>query len=202
MNAIDYQTNGNGHANGNGKIFELHKATDPDTLAILDARTRALADPRLKRSAALFCKILDMALNPKFFKPCKGVVTVSDPYLAKNFNVSDRTIYTWKMQIVQAGYFWLSKKFVPNMWPLTTYNISALHKPTDEQRTDDLGTYGGESVRSAPASPGQGARRPGQPGLPLPGSGKPRPKSKSEDLREISGETGKTLRARAEENFG
>jgi len=221
--------NGNGHAHGNGngnghnghaKIFSLKPATDPDTLAILDARRSALAEPtdRLNRSMkACFCEILDRALDPRFFD-AKGVVTISDSVLAQTFSVSNRTIYTWKKRIEDCGYVWLTQKWKSNMWPITTYHLSCLHKPKRDGKTDTDGTYGGGRFRSAPVNPGLGARKPGQPALPLPGSrqapplptppeglpGSPPtpPESESADLHGISALGRKKLRVSPEENFG
>jgi hypothetical protein len=194
--------NGNGHANGNAdKIFHLTRATDADTLVILEARRRALEDKRLTISMkACFCRVLDLALHPKFYD-AKGVVTISDTRIAKTFGVSARTVYNWKRDIAAAGYWWISKKFVTNMYPLTVYHISCLDRPGDDRRTDEHGTYGGEHLRPEP-KPALGARRPGQPGLALPGSGKGAPKSKTATLQPIAGESGKTVRLSAETDCG
>ncbi len=202
----EYLPNGNGHANGNGKsdekVFYLQRATDPDTLAVLEARETALADDRLTRSMkAFFCKVVDMSLHPRYFE-CKGVVTVSDTYLATFFRVSTRSVYTWKKSVEARGYFWVTYKGRPNMWAITTYHLTCLHKPREDRRTDNDGTYGSDGVRAYPSAPGQGARRPGQPGLPLPGSRQTAPDGKNADSLGISGENGKALRARAEADCG
>ncbi len=177
--AYSQNGNGNGHSNGNGhaKIFSLKPATDPDTLAILDARRNALAEPpdRLSRSMKVcFCEILDRALNPAFFDS-KGVVTISDSVLAQIFSVSNRTIYTWKKQLEECGYVWLSQKWKSNMWPITTYHLACLHRQRREGKTDSDGTYGTGRLRSAPVNAGEGARKPGQRFLPLPGTRQPAP---------------------------
>lgn len=187
-----------------GKVFSLKPATDPDTLSILDARRRALAEPneRLNRSMkACFCEILDRALHPVFFDS-KGVVTISDTVLAQVFGVSNRTIYTWKRKLEDSGYVWLTQKWKSNMWPITTYHLTCLHKPRRDEKTDADGTYGGGRLRSSPVSPGLGARKPGQPQLALPGSRQSPPDTKSEEMQGTSGQTGKTLRPKPEENFG
>lgn len=202
--------NGNGHANGNGngnghaKVFSLKPAIDPATQAILEARDHALRDERLNRPMkAFFCLVLDRSLDPAYYHPHpRGVVTLSDTVLAEDFRVSNRTIYTWKRKIEECDYFWLTAQFRKNMWPITTYHLTCLHRP-QRGRTDRDGTYGSAGVgRPPPQNPGLGARRPGQPGLPLPGS-RPTPrKPKNADLLRISGGSGKTLRLSAEENFG
>ena len=210
MNAREeYGFTDNGHSNGNGaaKIFHLKPATDPDTLAILDARRNVLADERLNRSQkACFCEVLDRALNPSFFDN-KGVVTISDPALADIFSVSARSVYNWKFRIEDCGYWWITKKKKSNMWPLTTYHLTCLHKPRRDERTDRDGTYGGGG-KGRPAftpdkqRPALGARKPGQRSLPLPGSRQPTPESKSDNLQGIAGRTGKELRARPETDCG
>jgi hypothetical protein len=198
--------NGNGDANGNGnghqKIFSLSPGVDPDTIAVLEARRACRADQRLNRSMkACFDEIADRALNPSFYDT-KGVVTISDTALAEIFMVSNRTIYSWKHQIAECGYVWLGKKFKSNMWPLTTYHLSCLHKKPAMQRTDSDGTYGARRYRSAPVNPGLGARSPGQAQLPLAGSRKGNEEPKSEDLQVISAETRKNVPLSPEENFG
>ena len=197
--------------NGNGKIFEVKRATDPDTLAILDARRNALKEPpwRLSKSVkAFFCEVLDRSLNPS--SPgfiCKGVVAASDSTLARVFSVSNRTIYTWKMQLAASLYVWLSKKFRTNMEPITVYNITALRPPTEAATQDDDGAAqhgkfrrGGDPRTDFSAK--LGGRKPGQPSLPLPGSRQHPPGAEIVDLQGISGESRKKLRLSAEENFG
>jgi hypothetical protein len=133
-------------------IFKLARKTDPDTQAVLDARRKCLADEHLNRSArAFFCHLVDAALHPGYFDE-KGEVTISDKAIAKTLNVTERTVYDWKCALVARGYIWISKKFVPNMWPRTTYHLSCLHPPPKEEKTDQDGTYGsGEKVRPAPS---------------------------------------------------
>src|SRR6185436_14644305 len=106
-----------------------------------------------------------------------GVVTMSDTVLAEVFRVSNRTIYTWKKTVADCeDYFWLTQQFRRNMWPITTYHLTCLHRP-QRTKTDRDGTYGSDgSGRPPPSSPGLGARKPGQPGLPLPGSRKRAPR--------------------------
>lgn len=200
----EYLPNGNGHSNGNGhqKVFELTRTIDSDTIAVLEARRACRADQRLNRSMkACFDEIADRALNPSFYD-AKGVVTISDTALAEIFCVSNRTIYSWKHQIAQCGYVWLGKKFKSNMWPLTTYHLSCLHKKPAMQRTDSDGTYGARRFRSAPVNPGLGARQPGQPILPLAGSRNGNGDHKSADLLAISAEGRKNVPLSPEENFG
>jgi hypothetical protein len=174
----------NGNGNDHGKIFTLKPALDPDTIAILEARRTALTDQRLIRSMkAFFCHILDASLDPAFYYPHpRGVVTLSDPINAETFGVSPRTIYTWKKRIEAVGYFWLSEQYRKNMWPITTYHLSCLHRPP-RGRTDESGTYGTSgSGRSRPQNPGLGGRQPGQLGLTLPGS---RQKAKSAENAQV-----------------
>jgi hypothetical protein len=194
------QQNGNG--NGHAKIFSLKPATDPDTLAILDARRNATADRRLTPSMKnLFTAIVDHALHPGFYDT-KGVVTLSDSVLGQVLGKSNRTIYTLKKKLAEVGYVWLTQKFKSNMWPITTYHLTCLHKPRVSERTDSDGTYGTGKGRHAPMNPGLGARRPGQPGLPLPGSRTTHQEGESEDLLRIAGDGGETLRPTPEENCG
>jgi hypothetical protein len=218
----------NGNGNGHGTIFTLKPALDPDTLAILETRDHALRDQRLLGTMrAFFCLILDRALDPEYYRPHpRGIVTLSDTVLATDFGVSNRTIFTWKRKIEECGdYFWLTRQFRTNMWPITTYHITCLHPP-QRGKTDRDGTYGSGRVgRSLPENFPLGARRPGQPGLPLPGSRqKPKAPEKSQTLaiagltrntlpvspeahfgsdpKPTSGETRSTLRARPEAHFG
>ena len=133
-------------------IFKLARKTDPDTQAVLNARKACLSDEHLNRSArAFFCHLVDAALHPGYFDK-KGEVTISDKAISKTLNVTERTVYDWKCALVERNYVWISKKFVPNMWPRTTYHLSCLHPPPKEEKTDSDGTYGsGEKVRSAPS---------------------------------------------------
>src|SRR2546428_5823703 len=192
----------NGNGNGHAKIFALKPATDPDTLLILETRRRANSDDRLNRSMkACFLEIVDRALNPNFFD-YKGVVTLSDTFLADIFGVSNRSVYNWKKQIAECGYVWLTRKFKSNMWPITQYHLTCLHKPRREEKTDPDGTYGGGKFRPAPVNPGVGARKPGQPGLSLPGSRQPPPETKSDEMKGISAQNRKKLPVSPETNFG
>lgn len=196
--------NGNGHGNnGNGqKIFQLKPATDPDTLSILDARRDVLGDSRLTGSMkAYWCEILDRSLNPYLFDS-KGVVTVSDKVIAEVFFKSRRTIYTWKRRVEECGHFWITAKYKSNMWPITTYHITALHPRRANGKTDKDGTYSDGKHRPAPQNPGLGARRPGQPGLPLAGSRQTPPAPKVTENQPISAESGHELRLSAEINCG
>ncbi|MGC3958138.1 MAG: hypothetical protein QM813_09430 [Verrucomicrobiota bacterium] len=195
----------NGHQNGNGSghgIFGLVAKTDPDTLAVLVARRACRADSRLTRSMkSCFDEIADRCLNPQFYD-VKGVATISDTILAEIYAVSCRTIYTWKQRIAECGYLWITKKPKTNMWPLTTYHLTCLHRPMRQQRTDADGTYGGGKFRSAPANPGLGARRPGQASLPLPGSRQVAPPSEKQDLQAISAESRNFIPLSPEDSFG
>ena len=199
------EPNGNGHTNGtNGhqKIFDLVRTTDPDTIAVLQARRDCRSDDRLTRSMkACFDEVADRALNPSFFD-VKGIVTISDSVLAETFGVTNRTVYTWKRRIEECGYVSLAQKFKSNMWPLTTYRLTCLHKAPRQVKTDADGTFGGRKFRSAPANPGLGARHPGQTHLPLAGSRPEAPDAKSEKTPAISGLSRKTLRVSPEANFG
>jgi hypothetical protein len=200
--------NGNGHSNGNGnghaKVFQLKPALDPATQAILESREHALHDSRLNRSMkAFFCEVLDRALDPNYYAPNpRGIVTMSDTVLAEVFRVSNRIIYTWKKGVEACGYFWITQQFRKNMWPITTYLLACLHRPP-RKKTDSGGTYGSAGVgRPPPQNPGLGARRPGQPCLPLPGTCQKPPKAKSADLQGNSGENGNLVRVSAETDFG
>lgn len=147
-NADEYGVKDSASSNGSGKG---HKFTDPDTIAVLEARREARRDPRLSRSMkAYFDEVADRALNPAFYDDnVKGVVTISDLVFAKVFRVKKRTIYNWKYGVEVCGYFWLSKKWQTNMWPLTTYHLTCLHKRRREKKTSPDGTYGSSSVHPA-----------------------------------------------------
>ena len=193
------ESNG-GNGNGHG-IFQLAPKADPETLAIIDARRDARADTRLTRSMkACFDEIADRAQNPNFYE-AKGIVTISDSVLAGTFGVSLRSIYTWKHQIAACGYVHLGRQPKSNMWPITKYYLTCLHRGPATQRTDRDGTYGVGRVRSLP-SPPHGARQPGQPGLPLPGSRSPAPFPKNTKTPAISGQAGKKLPVSPEASCG
>ena len=191
------QNGGNGHG-----IFQLAPKPDPETMAILEARRDARADSRLTRSMkACFDEIADRAQNPHFYE-AKGIVTISDGVLAGHFAVSLRSIYTWKHRIEDCGYVHLGRQPKTNMWPITKYYLTCLHRGPGSQRTDRDGTYGTGKLRPAPSNPGLGARHPGQASLPLPGSRPPPPKLKSEKMPAISAQSGNSLRLRAEASCG
>ena len=199
----------NEHAEGlepRGKIFELRKATDPDTLAILDARRRCLAEPKTRLNTsmkALFCEVLDRALNPTIRGfICKGVVAISDPTLARIFSVSDRSIYTWKYGVAAVGYFWLSKKATTNMEPITVYNITCLRPQGNRHDQNEDGASQSGPLRHGWSHTGTGARKPKLSILPPSGSPEGTADSKNEDLQAISGESRKNVRLTAEENCG
>ncbi len=186
------------------KGFTIKPAVDPSTRAILEAREAVLKDRTLTRSMkAFYCWVLDKSLDPEFFHPHpRGIVTLSDTASAEPFGVSERTIYTWKFRIEDAGYWWLSRQFRKNMWPITTYHLACLHPPK-RGRTDRDGTYGRSGAgRPMPQNPGLGARKPGQPGLPLPGSRQAHPNHKTSESLAISGEIGDSLRPTPEADFG
>ena len=191
-----------GNGNGHTKAFSIKPATDPDTLAILDTRRRALADKRLNSSMQkLFCEVLDRSLNPTcrgFI--CKGVVAASDGTLSLHFGVSRRSIYTWKKGVEAVGYFWLSQKLMTNMEPITVYNITALRPQNERPVTDDDGVSQFGALRRGWQKKALGARKPGQPGLPLPGSRQAPPGAEIIDLQGISGETRRELPVSPEAN--
>jgi len=197
------ESSGNGNGNGHGKIFTLKPALDPDTIAILEARRDALGDQRLNGSMkSFFCRILDVSLDPAFYYPhIRGVVTISDTVNAETFGVSTRTIYTWKKAVEAAGYFWLTDQYRKNMWPITTYHISCLHRPP-RGRTDEGGTFGATGAgRPRPQNSPLGAREPGQLAIPLPGSRKIPKSAENAKTPTISALTGKKLPLSPEENF-
>jgi hypothetical protein len=201
MQKLMDESNHNANSNGHG-IFGLVAKTDPDILAVLEMRRRARADGRLNRSMkACLDEVADRACNPAFFD-VRGIVTISDRVLAEIFEVSLRSIFTWKKQIEACGYWWLNRKFKSNMWPITTYNLTVLHKPMSVQKTDDDGTYGTSRFRPLAPTSALGCRRPGQPVLPLPGSRPAPPVPKIEEMQGISGQTGEIIRARPEDNCG
>jgi len=192
-----------GNGNGHGKIFSLKRELDPDTILILEARRDALADQRLNGSMkSFFCRILDVSLDPAFYHPhIRGVVTISDTVNAETFGVSTRTIYTWKKAVESAGYVWLTEQYRKNMWPITTYHISCLHRPP-RGRTDEGGTFGASGAgRSRPQNQPLGACEPGQLRIPLPGSRQKPKAAENAQVLDTSALTGKRLPVSPEENF-
>ena len=161
--------------NGQPKAFSFAPATDPITLKILDTRDAALRDTRLTRSMmAFFTKVLDRSLKPSApgFQ-CKGSVSCSDSFLAHEFAVSKRTVYTWKKKLQELGYVWLSYLHRTNMEPITIYNITALIPPKFTTQESDGSSQRG-AVRTGFRN-GNGARQPKQPWLGLEGSRSPAP---------------------------
>jgi len=194
--------NGNGNGNGDGKIFQLKPAVDPVTLAIIEARTAAKQDARLNRSMkTFFYHILDIALDPAFCHPHpRGVVSISDTANARIFGVSNRSIYEWKKTVEAAGHFWLTELPRDNMWSITTYHLSCLHQPP-RGKTDHSATYGSSGLGRRRPVGGMGARRPGQPFLPLPGSRQRPPEVKNSQVPAIAGLTGSQLPVSPEASF-
>ncbi len=126
--------------------------TDPDTFKILEARRKAMAEPRKVLSPiarVCFTEILDRALNPQFFI-VKGVVAISDRALASIVKVCVRTIRKCKRQLDATDYLWRSITRKTNMWPMTTYHVAALHKKPTLRRTDRDGTYGDNKTKVRP----------------------------------------------------
>ena len=203
MNQLQEYGFQNGNGNGPAKIFSLKPATDPITMTILNVRRECLADARVPRAVrGFFCEVLDRSLNPScpgFV--CKGTVSISDTTLARIFNVSARTVYTWKMSLAILGYIWLSQKFRTDRIPITTYNVTVLRPKTASFRQEDDGSGQHGKLRSGFANPGLGCRKPGQPGLALPGSRTAAAATENEESRAISAESGNLLRVTAEAGF-
>jgi hypothetical protein len=195
-----YKPTGDTKPDGHG-IFGLFQKADPDTMKVLEARRDARADARLNRSmAAMFDEVADRSLNPNFWE-AKGIVVISDSVLADLFRVTVRSVYTWKHRIEEAGYFHLGRQPKTNMWPITKYYISCLHRGPSERRTDKDGTYGTGKLRSSPLERPLGARCPGQTNFTLPGSRGGSLETKSEETPEIAGLSRSQLPAGTENNF-
>jgi len=196
---------------GNG-AGDKPPADPEETRKILDARLDACR--KLGRSAAAcFVYILDRALHPRFFDE-KGIVTLSDAALASFFKVTRRTIYNWKTEFFEKEFAWAKRKWRTNMWALTQYHISALHKKPSNGKTDQDGTYGNPKGKvKAPPKPAAGCRGrvwtktatgrviewlPGPLRTPLPEpSG-----GSSVDLQQVSADSRNRFRLRPEKDFG
>lgn len=160
------------------KVFSLTPALDERTIAILAVRKKIQAWPRRTKSRDgltpseknFFVWLLDLSLDPKE-NDRSGVIVISDTAAARENHVCTKTIFLWRWNLVRiTGQIWISKQFRPNMTPAVRYHITVLDPaPTEQQHYTRDGVYGGKKLRGE-MSGGQGARKPGQKSLPLPGS--------------------------------
>lgn len=151
-------------ANGNGheKAFRIVRNDQPD-YGPIEARDQVIEDNDLDLGARLmFVRIMDLSTR-QGANDSYGVVTISQQKLSEKFGVSLRTIWNWKRQLLLKGVIWMSRKFMPNAWPMDTYHITKLDPPgRTEDKTTAEGMWGNGGRRQGPDQPGRGAREPGQ----------------------------------------
>ena len=148
--------------------------TGPDfTTLILQARDEVIDDPEISHGAArMFVKILDLSVRQgsKGVEQPPGVVTVSQTKLHTWFGVSLRTIWNWKLELLEKGVVWMTSQPMPNAWPIDTYHITHLHgRKHSGDKTTAEGLWGNGARQSRPETNGMGARQPGQ--IQIPGTG-------------------------------
>lgn len=143
---------------------------EPD-FAPINARDRVIEDNDLDLGARLmFVRILDLSTRENVMEHY-GTVTISQNKLAHKFNVSLRTIWSWKQQLLAKGVIWMTKKYMPNAWPMDTYHLTELDPPGQtEGRTSLEGMWGNGTRQQTPERIGLGAREPGQ--TIIPGTGR------------------------------
>lgn len=152
---------------GHKKIFNLEPIQD---YAPINARDRVIEDNSLALGARLmFVRILDLSTRENV-RLHYGAVTISQNKLAHKFNVSLRTIWNWKSQLVSKGVIWMTSQFMPNAWPMDTYHVTELDpRGQTEGRTSVEGMWGNGTRQQRPERIGLGAREPGQ--AIIPGTG-------------------------------
>jgi len=188
--------------NGKKKVFTLAPVEDDLTFTILNVRRHVLEDQELGNGAKLlFVYVLDKSLN-RNLNSQPGVVTISQTKLAEVFGCSQRAIFAWKLALVARGYIWMSRRSMPNTWPIDTYHVTAINPPSSwEEKTTHEGLWGNGERRLA--DPPLGAREPGQIRLPLPGSRLPgrRRRPKTAKTPDFSGVAGTKLPVSPERSF-
>lgn len=142
---------------------------EPD-FAPINARDQVIEDNSLDLGARLmFVRILDLSTRENV-REHYGAICISQQKLADKFNVSLRTIWNWKQQLLAKGVIWMSSKFMPNAWPMDIYHLTRLDPPgPTEGRTTLDGMWGNGKRRQRPEQVGLGAREPGQ--RMIPGTG-------------------------------
>ncbi len=140
------------------KSFQV-VAAEPD-YAPINARDRVIEDNTLDLGARLmFVRLLDLSTrsgdNDHY-----GCITISQNKLAHKFDVSLRTIWSWKQQLLARGVIWMSRQFMPNAWPMDTYHVAELDPPgKTEGRTTKEGMWGNGARRPGLDQVSPGARR-------------------------------------------
>jgi len=129
-----FEQNGNGHVTGatahGTRVFDLQPKQDPLwTQIVPKSRREVCGDTRMTEGARLlFCYITDCSLLPGV-NSRPGVVRFANPYLAKYFAVSEKTIQNWKRALEQTQRIWCSEKWMKNSFPTTVYNVAAIVGP-------------------------------------------------------------------------
>lgn len=112
------------------KAFRIEKAADPKTLTAIRIREQACDDANLDHGAArLFCRLLDLALNPMLHQGKPGQVIIGQTKLGCLLNCDRRTIRRWITQLEALNYVWISDVPMPNMKPTHCYHICAFQAP-------------------------------------------------------------------------
>lgn len=151
----------------NGKVFRLAPAQDDFTVQIIRTRQEVLEHGSLTDGArTLFCWLLDNSLRWTVNR-ARGVITISQTKLSERLKRSKRAISGWSEELSEAGFIWISKWTMPNMWPICTYHITFIDPPDERlhQIVTGDGMWGNHARRRELEEPGPGARQPGQ--LPL-----------------------------------
>ena len=134
------------------KGFSLAPAKD-DTFSILQGRMEVLTDADLSDGAArLYCLLVDLSLNPDSHKGRRGTVCLSMLKLACIMGCSEKSVNTWKNQLLGARYIWKELEPWPNTWSHNRYHISSI-SPFDVQPKSiaGLGIFFGNGHRMGPA---------------------------------------------------
>lgn len=114
----------------NGKIFTLGKAPDPDTLLAIHTREECCETVELDFGARLlFCRLLDLALNPTLNNRRKGQIVISQTQLMERLGASKETIGRWTSELVRARFIWVTRVPRPNTHPINCYHISVFQPP-------------------------------------------------------------------------
>jgi hypothetical protein len=123
----EYPGGRNGNGNGHGKIFDLSPKEDATLAKVApNARKECCRDTSLTEGARMFfCYLTDCALTFGTYIR-RGVVKFADSDLARQFDVSPKTIRNWKRALQARGRIWLTERWNKNSFPTTVYNITAL----------------------------------------------------------------------------
>jgi hypothetical protein len=137
--------------------FGLVRKEDPQTKIILGARMDVLTDADLTDGAKnLFNLLLDLSLNPDVNQRRRGQILISTTQLCERLHRSKRSIWSWKKELTEKRFIWISKFLRPNMHAMHRFHIAALD-PVQQGREE----VPGDGLW------GNGYRRPDQPTMPL-----------------------------------